>query len=663
MKILQIVFDSYLNNGATPDALRVAIKMGGNAQEKDLILKCFESCEDESVKKQMGYILAAQRIVISEFEDDEELSEIIGNVHLNSHYMKLAEELDVQEAKSPEDIYKSHLEQSSAFNRARPGGTGVDSARQNLASTFVNAFVNCAFGKDNLVTPEGSDWMYKNKTHGMMSAAASLGMIMLWDVDTGFSAVDKYSFSAQNYIKAGALLATGMLSSGVSSELDAAYALLAEHVESENQDVKNAAVFGLGLAYAGSAREDVLEILVPLIVEDSQPMETVALTCLSLGLVYVGTANDDISGSIVEAFLDRSDTDLKDSAARQMCLGLGLLFLGQGEAAEAALAAIKAIEHPISGYLALVISTCAYVGSANVLEIQKLVEILSDHIKEEEAEKDPFKAMTQEVACLGIATIAIGEEVAAQMALRALDHVLQYCELNVRRVIPLTLGFLSMSNPDLIVMDTLSKLSHDNDQQVSQNAVLALGFLGAGTNNSRIAGLLRQLAGYYSKEPNHLFLVRIAQGLLHMGKGLVSLSPFHSDNLLMSHVGMAGLLTVFHAALDLKNSILSKRHYLLYALSCSVRPRMLVCLDEEGNFVPVSVRVGQAVDVVGQAGKPKTITGFQTYSTPVLLAAGERVELSTDEYIPLTNVLEGFVIVRKNPESKDAKQEEESKEK
>jgi hypothetical protein len=32
------------------------------------------------------------------------------------------------------------------------------------------------------------------------------------------------------------------------------------------------------------------------------------------------------------------------------------------------------------------------------------------------------------------------------------------------------------------------------------------------------------------------------------------------------------------------------------------------------------VRVGQAVDVVGQAGRPKTITGFATHSTPVLLA-------------------------------------------
>ena len=48
---------------------------------------------------------------------------------------------------------------------------------------------------------------------------------------------------------------------------------------------------------------------------------------------------------------------------------------------------------------------------------------------------------------------------------------------------------------------------------------------------------------------------------------------------------------------------------MLYTLVPAIQPRMLVTFDEELNPLPVSVRVGQAVDVVGQAGKPKTITG------------------------------------------------------
>ena len=42
----------------------------------------------------------------------------------------------------------------------------MDSARQNLASSFVNGFVNAAFGKDKLLTEEGNKWLYKNKEHG-----------------------------------------------------------------------------------------------------------------------------------------------------------------------------------------------------------------------------------------------------------------------------------------------------------------------------------------------------------------------------------------------------------------------------------------------------------------------------------------------------------------
>lgn len=40
-----------------------------------------------------------------------------------------------------------------------------------------------------------------------------------------------------------------------------------------------------------------------------------------------------------------------------------------------------------------------------------------------------------------------------------------------------------------------------------------------------------------------------------------------------------------------------------------MKPRMLLTVDAEGQLLSVPVRVGQAVDVVAQAGRPKTITG------------------------------------------------------
>ena len=62
-----------------------------------------------------------------------------------------------------------------------------------------------------------------------------------------------------------------------------------------------------------------------------------------------------------------------------------------------------------------------------------------------------------------------------------------------------------------------------------------------------------------------------------------------------------------------------------------------------------------------QAGRPKTITGFQTHTTPVLLAVGERAELATEQYLPVSPLLEGVVLLRKNPDYVDAAEKEKEK--
>ena len=127
------------------------------------------------------------------------------------------------------------------------------------------------------------------------------------------------------------------------------------------------------------------------------------------------------------------------------------------------------------------------------------------------------------------------------MACRVLEHLLQYGDPKVRQAVPMALALLNLSNPDMYTMDTLSRLSHDQDGAVTKSAILAFGFLGAGTNNARLAGMLRNLSAYYTKDPQVLHIVRLAQGMLHMGKGLVTITPFHTDRQLMSHVSLGGI--------------------------------------------------------------------------------------------------------------------------
>ena len=121
----------------------------------------------------------------------------------------------------------------------------------------------------------------------------------------------------------------------------------------------------------------------------------------------------------------------------------------------------------------------------------------------------------------------------------------------------------------------MCKLSHDEDAEMSRRSIFALGIVSAGTNNSKVSEILRGLSHYYQRDNMHVFLVRIATGLLFMGKGLTTLNPFYSDNLLYSKVSMGGLAIVATAMLDTENILCGKHHYLIYNLVNSLYPRMM----------------------------------------------------------------------------------------
>lgn len=116
--------------------------------------------------------------------------------------------------------------------------------------------------------------------------------------------------------------------------------------------------------------------------------------------------------------------------------------------------------------------------------------------------------------------IAFGEDIGVEMALRTMQHLYQYGEPVIKRTVPLAIGLLRISNPEVATMDLMTKLSYDSDENVAMSAIFALGLIGAGTNNSKLAQNLRALASYYAgnNTADQLFVVRIAQGLVHMGK-------------------------------------------------------------------------------------------------------------------------------------------------
>jgi 26S proteasome regulatory subunit N1 len=65
---------------------------------------------------------------------------------------------------------------------------------------------------------------------------------------------------------------------------------------------------------------------------------------------------------------------------------------------------------------------------------------------------------------LGVALIAFGEDIGQEMCMRTMNHLLQYGEPIIRRTVPLALGLLRVSNPEVQTMDLLNKLAYDSDK-------------------------------------------------------------------------------------------------------------------------------------------------------------------------------------------------------
>lgn len=134
----------------------------------------------------------------------------------------------------------------------------------------------------------------------MQAAAASLGMILLWDIDEGLTQLDKYMEASDEHIVSGSYIAMGIVNCGIKNECDPVQAILLEKLETASREShKIGALMGLSLAYAGSARADLLEAISPIILDTSNTTELQAVAALSIGLIFVGSCDEDAAQSII----------------------------------------------------------------------------------------------------------------------------------------------------------------------------------------------------------------------------------------------------------------------------------------------------------------------------------------------------------------------------
>jgi 26S proteasome regulatory subunit N1 len=105
-------------------------------------------------------------------------------------------------------------------------------------------------------------------------------------------------------------------------------ALLGDYVDNKSIPLKTSTIMGLGLAYAGSHRENLLPLLLQHVADDSVSMEIASLSVLAIGFVFVGSGSGDVAGTILQTLMEREDKYLDEKWARFMVLGLAFLYLG-----------------------------------------------------------------------------------------------------------------------------------------------------------------------------------------------------------------------------------------------------------------------------------------------------------------------------------------------
>ena len=107
---------------------------------------------------------------------------------------------------------------------------------------------------------------------------------------------------------------------------------------------------------------------------------------------------------------------------------------------------MQAIEHPISKQAEILVDMCSFAGTGNVLKVQSLLHHCDEHIEktpkdkekgkdekekekkdgEEDAKDEKPKDDTfQAFAVIGIALVAMGEEIGGEMSLRQFNHLVR----------------------------------------------------------------------------------------------------------------------------------------------------------------------------------------------------------------------------------------------
>ena len=224
------VFEVFMKAKSYPEAMRVALKLNNPS----MVAAVMDKVEDKATALQLAFMLGRQRVnyeaeAIQALAErvggkdeaealNERLSKIISNEKLSEYFHNLGNELDSMDPRTPEYVFRTALEKTRAEGL-------ISSAKENLASTIVNALLNAGYGKDKYMLGSEESWIGRNKLEGVITATASVGMLTMWDCENGVEELNKYMDASDPLVVSGALMGLGLVHSGVKNEFDPVIAL------------------------------------------------------------------------------------------------------------------------------------------------------------------------------------------------------------------------------------------------------------------------------------------------------------------------------------------------------------------------------------------------------------------------------------------------------
>ncbi|KAI5136054.1 uncharacterized protein NESG_00372 [Nematocida ausubeli] len=479
--------------------------------------------------------------------------------------------------------------------------------------SFSDALSKASFSSEILAEPE-------NKKTYKITTQCSRGLLYLWDQKKALSELEEHIFSEDGYLKVSSILALATATCKVYDYNDTVLAAAMEAMDTKSVTQRIVVLISLAIKYAGTHNMEMFHSLYPLLCDDT--IEIVFFTIYVIGNIFSGSCNKDIYTELLNVLASRigGEGECSSPIVKFALLGVSLIFLqGEGKVTEV-LDSCEIMEaNGVS--LSILLRSMAYMATGNTKVIH---DILKDALDEQSENEQDYREM---FGILGVALISLGDDTLVQMAGHILEGSMLLDSAKVQMAIPMAYSLLYLSTGKTEVIDTLRKSMHSPNAHVMLSAILGLGLVSAGTNNSRVKIALDEMSTFCGKGAAGSAL-KISQGLLRLGKGMHKLSLFNDAAISGRSVGC--LLGFMMGALDGGVGILDRYYFVLMLIGASITPKYLIALNEGGSPTECNIRVGNKIDTAGVSGRPKTLAGVQVHASPVILQTAEGAEVLGD---------------------------------